>query len=125
MSQTWIRVGLDDEPYTSPQPGTLGSHHSRISGRFDCPAALRAIAGAALSPTVSSSSPKSRQGPPVTGSAASASRLFTQVGRRSKEACWVPSRFMGGDIAKLDERPFHDLWDDHNYRHIVLSRRAW
>ena len=68
MSQTWIRVGLDGEPYTSTQPGTLGSHHhSRISGRFDCPAALRAISGAALSPTVSSSSPKSTQVPPVMG----------------------------------------------------------
>lgn len=45
VSQTWILVGPDGELYASAQPGTLGGHrHSRIYGRLDCPAALRAIA---------------------------------------------------------------------------------
>ena len=43
MSQTWILVGPDSEPYASAQPGTLGGHR-RIYGSLDCPAALRAIA---------------------------------------------------------------------------------
>jgi 16S rRNA U516 pseudouridylate synthase RsuA-like enzyme len=43
--QTWILVDLDGEPYASAQPGTLGGRRrSRIYGRLDCPAALRAIA---------------------------------------------------------------------------------
>jgi hypothetical protein len=45
VSQTWILVDPDGEPYASAQPGTLGGHRrSRIYGRLDCPAALRAIA---------------------------------------------------------------------------------
>jgi hypothetical protein len=45
LSQTWTLVGPDGEPYASDQPGTLGGHRrSRIYGRLDCPAALRAIA---------------------------------------------------------------------------------
>jgi hypothetical protein len=44
VSQTWTLVGSDREPYPSDQPGTLGGHRrSRIYGRLDCPAALRAI----------------------------------------------------------------------------------
>jgi len=43
MSQTWILVGPDSEPYASAQPGTLGGHR-RIYGSLNCPAALRAIA---------------------------------------------------------------------------------
>jgi len=43
MSQTWILVDPDGEPYASAQPGTLGGHR-RIYGRLDCPSALRAIA---------------------------------------------------------------------------------
>ena len=45
MSQAWILIGPDGEPSTSTQPGTLGGHRrSRIYGRLDCPAALRASA---------------------------------------------------------------------------------
>ncbi len=45
VSQTWIFIGPDGEPYDSAVPGTLGGHrHSRIYGRLDCPTALRAIA---------------------------------------------------------------------------------
>jgi len=45
MSTIWTLIGPDGEPYTSNQPGALGGHRrSRIYGRLDCPAALRAIA---------------------------------------------------------------------------------
>jgi hypothetical protein len=45
MSQTWKLVGPDGKPYTSAMPGTLGGHRrTRIYGRLDCSAALRAIA---------------------------------------------------------------------------------
>ena len=45
MSKTWTLVGPAGESYPSDQPGTLGGHRrSRIYGRLDCPAALRAIA---------------------------------------------------------------------------------
>lgn len=38
-------LGPDRRSYRSTQPGTLGGHRgSRIYGRLDCPAALRAIA---------------------------------------------------------------------------------
>jgi methylphosphotriester-DNA--protein-cysteine methyltransferase len=38
-------VGADDRSYTCPVPGALGGHRrTRIYGRLDCPAALRAIA---------------------------------------------------------------------------------
>lgn len=41
----WTLLGADGRPYASPRPGTLGGHRkSRIYGRLDCPAALRAIA---------------------------------------------------------------------------------
>ncbi|MCY1383982.1 hypothetical protein D3C76_999860 [compost metagenome] len=41
----WALLGADGLPYASPRPGTLGGHRrSRIYGRLDCPAALRAIA---------------------------------------------------------------------------------
>jgi hypothetical protein len=46
MNQTWTLVGPDRESYANDQPGTLGGHRrSRIYGRLDCLAALRAIAG--------------------------------------------------------------------------------
>jgi hypothetical protein len=45
VSQTWILVGPDGEPYASAEPGTLGGHRrSRIYGRLDGPPALRVIA---------------------------------------------------------------------------------
>jgi methylphosphotriester-DNA--protein-cysteine methyltransferase len=45
MSQTWILVDSNGKSYVSAQPGTLGGHRrSRIYGRLNCPAALRAIA---------------------------------------------------------------------------------
>lgn len=45
MSKTWELIGPDRQPYASTQPGTLGGHRrSRIYGRLNCPAALRAIA---------------------------------------------------------------------------------
>ena len=38
-------LGPDGREALSPEPGTLGGHRgSRIYGRLDCPAALRAIA---------------------------------------------------------------------------------
>ncbi|WP_342244310.1 Ada metal-binding domain-containing protein [Pseudomonas sp. OTU5201] len=41
----WTLLGVDEKPYTSPLPGTLGGHRqTRIYGRLDCPTALRAIA---------------------------------------------------------------------------------
>jgi hypothetical protein len=44
MSQTWKLIGPDGKPYASAVPGALGGHRrNRIYGRFDCPAALRAI----------------------------------------------------------------------------------
>lgn len=42
---TWTLLGPDGKPYASRRPGTLGGHRgTRIYGRLDCPAALRAIA---------------------------------------------------------------------------------
>ena len=44
-SRTFTLLGADRKPYQSSTPGTLGGHRgSRIYGRLDCPAALRAIA---------------------------------------------------------------------------------
>lgn len=38
-------LGTDGRSSASPEPGTLGGHRrTRIYGRLDCPAALRAIA---------------------------------------------------------------------------------
>ncbi len=43
--RTWTLIGPDGKPFPSTVPGTLGGHRrSRIYGRLDCPAALRAIA---------------------------------------------------------------------------------
>jgi hypothetical protein len=45
MKMAWTLIGPDRKPYPSDRPGTLGGHRrSRIYGRLDCPAALRAIA---------------------------------------------------------------------------------
>jgi methylphosphotriester-DNA--protein-cysteine methyltransferase len=41
----WTLLGPDRKPCASRRPGTLGGHRgTRIFGRLDCPAALRAIA---------------------------------------------------------------------------------
>lgn len=43
--KTWTLIGPDRKPYASRVPGTLGGYRlGRLYGRFDCPAALRAIA---------------------------------------------------------------------------------
>lgn len=43
--RAWKLIGPDNGPYSSDRPGVLGGHRrSRIYGRLDCPAALRAIA---------------------------------------------------------------------------------
>jgi len=43
--RTWRLISSDGRPYDSPTPGALGAHRrSRVYGRLDCPAALRAIA---------------------------------------------------------------------------------
>ena len=43
MRKTWTLAGPDGKPYASVVPGALGGHRrSRIYGRLDCPAALRA-----------------------------------------------------------------------------------
>ena len=44
MQRTWTLLGPDRKPFASARPGTLGGHSgTRIFGRLDCPAALRAI----------------------------------------------------------------------------------
>ncbi|HEY5222206.1 MAG TPA: Ada metal-binding domain-containing protein [Microbacteriaceae bacterium] len=43
--KTYTFLGPDRRPYSSHGPGTLGGHRgSKIYGRLNCPAALRAIA---------------------------------------------------------------------------------
>ncbi len=43
--KTYTLTGLDGRPYESPVPGGWGGHRrTKIYGRLDCPAALRAIA---------------------------------------------------------------------------------
>ena len=43
--RTWTLVGRNGTPWGSEQPGKFGGHRgTRIYGRLDCPAALRAIA---------------------------------------------------------------------------------
>jgi uncharacterized protein len=45
-TRTYRLLGPDGRPYRSPIRGTLGGHRrSRVYGRLDCPAALRAIEG--------------------------------------------------------------------------------
>ena len=45
MTKIWKLIGPDGSRYQSYVPGTLGGHRRRrIYGRFDCVAALRAIA---------------------------------------------------------------------------------
>jgi hypothetical protein len=42
--RVWLLIGPDGEPRDSASPGASGGHRrSRIYGRLDCPAALRAI----------------------------------------------------------------------------------
>lgn len=42
---TWTLIGPNGKPYESPVPGILGGHRGgKIYGRFDCRAALQAIA---------------------------------------------------------------------------------
>ena len=44
-SKAYRLVGADGRSYESTGPGTFGGHRrTRIYGRLDCPAALRAIA---------------------------------------------------------------------------------
>lgn len=41
----YVLLGADCRPYLSTMPGQLGGHRrSKLYGRLDCPAALRAIA---------------------------------------------------------------------------------
>ncbi|WP_191636124.1 Ada metal-binding domain-containing protein [Pseudomonas fluorescens] len=45
MSRPFLLLGPQGQSVQSAEPGTLGGHRrSRIYGRLDCPAALRAIA---------------------------------------------------------------------------------
>jgi hypothetical protein len=45
LRKVYTLLGTDRRPYQSPTPGALGGHRrSRVYGRLDCPAALRAIA---------------------------------------------------------------------------------
>lgn len=45
MGTIFKLMGADRRPYDSAVPGALGGHRqSRIYGRLDCPAALRALA---------------------------------------------------------------------------------
>jgi methylphosphotriester-DNA--protein-cysteine methyltransferase len=44
-AKTYTLLGPDRQPYQSTTPGALGGHQSsRLYGKLDCPAALRAIA---------------------------------------------------------------------------------
>jgi hypothetical protein len=44
-ARRWKLLGRDGKAFSSSRPGTLGGHRrTRIFGRLDCPAALRAIA---------------------------------------------------------------------------------
>lgn len=44
-ARTYLLLGPDGRPHTSDRPGRWGGHRrSRIYGRLDCPAALRALA---------------------------------------------------------------------------------
>ena len=43
----YVLLGADRRPYLSTMPGQFGGHQrSKLYGRLDCPAALRAIAAA-------------------------------------------------------------------------------
>jgi len=43
-ARAWTLVGPDGAAYASDRPGALGGHRrTRVYGRLDCPAALRAI----------------------------------------------------------------------------------
>jgi methylphosphotriester-DNA--protein-cysteine methyltransferase len=45
MGRTWNLTGPDGKPFAHGGPGTFGGHRgSRVYGRLDCRAALRAIA---------------------------------------------------------------------------------
>lgn len=45
MARTWTLMGPDGKAYRSDVPGALGGHRgTRIYGKLDCQAALRAIA---------------------------------------------------------------------------------
>lgn len=45
LSKTWTLIGANSKSYQSDVPGTLGGHRGgKIYGRFDCRAALQAIA---------------------------------------------------------------------------------
>ena len=55
-AKLYTLVGVDGKPYTSAEKGTLGGHRrTKIFGRLDCRAALRAIAVVATSVTGCSS----------------------------------------------------------------------
>jgi methylphosphotriester-DNA--protein-cysteine methyltransferase len=44
-ARAWILTGADGKPFESDTPGTFGGHRrTKIYGRLDCRAALRAIA---------------------------------------------------------------------------------
>jgi methylphosphotriester-DNA--protein-cysteine methyltransferase len=43
--RTWTLIGADGKPQRAASPGTLGGHRkTKLYGRLDCRAALRAIA---------------------------------------------------------------------------------
>jgi Metal binding domain of Ada len=45
IAAKYVLLGADCRPYLSTMPGQLGGHRrSKLYGRLDCPAALRAIA---------------------------------------------------------------------------------
>jgi methylphosphotriester-DNA--protein-cysteine methyltransferase len=49
--RTWKLRGPDGKAFSSGRPGTLGGHkRTRVYGRLDCPAALRAIARGGYQP---------------------------------------------------------------------------
>jgi methylphosphotriester-DNA--protein-cysteine methyltransferase len=44
-NKTYTLIGADSRPYQSETPGSYGGHRkTKVYGKMDCPAALRAIA---------------------------------------------------------------------------------
>jgi methylphosphotriester-DNA--protein-cysteine methyltransferase len=44
-NKTYTLIGADNRPYQSETPGSYGGHRkTKVYGKMDCPAALRAIA---------------------------------------------------------------------------------
>jgi hypothetical protein len=78
-------TGANDQPYSSPIPGTVGRHRRhRVYGRLDCPAALLAIARGRGTNDRVSSPMKPLQSPQAIAPAGSAAPTGTSPGSKSR-----------------------------------------